>query len=57
MLDERRMVQVAEQVVGQILALKPGETVCILRDTEEDSRPFASIISAAVRRAGAEPVS
>ena len=57
MLDERRMVQVAEQVVGQILALKPGETVCVLRDTEEDSRPFASIISAAVRRVGAEPVS
>ena len=57
MLDERRMVQVADQVVGQILALKPGETVCILRDTEEDSRPFAAIISAAVRRVGAEPVS
>lgn len=57
MLDERRMVQVADQVVGQILALKPGETVCILRDTEEDSRPFTALISAAVRRAGAEPVS
>jgi len=57
MLDERRMEQVAQQVVGQILALKPGETVCVLRDTEEDSRPFTAIISAAVRRAGAEPVS
>ncbi len=57
MLDERRMEQVARQVAGQILALKPGETVCILRDTEEESRPFAAIISAAVRRAGAEPVS
>ncbi|MHB8910537.1 MAG: aminopeptidase [Syntrophales bacterium] len=57
MLDERRMVQVAKQVVEQILALKPGEMVCILRDTEEDSRPFTAIISAAARQAGAEPVS
>jgi 2,5-dihydroxypyridine 5,6-dioxygenase len=57
MLDELRMVQVVQQVVGRILALKPGETVCLLRDTEEESRPFAAIISAAVRRAGAEPTS
>jgi len=57
MLDEQRMVLVAKQVVGQLLALKPGETVCILRDTEEDSRPFAAILSEAARQAGAEPVS
>ncbi len=57
MLDEQRMVLVAKQVVGQLLALKPGETVCILRDTEEDSRPFTAILSEAARQAGAEPVS
>src|SRR5450759_5307891 len=57
MMDEGKMAQIAEQVVGQVLALKPGETVCILRDTEEDSRPFAAILSAAVRRVGAEPAS
>ncbi|OIP94364.1 MAG: hypothetical protein COS57_17080 [Syntrophobacterales bacterium CG03_land_8_20_14_0_80_58_14] len=57
MLNEERMVQVAEQVVTQVLALKPGETVCLLRDTEEDSRPFAEILSAAAWRVGAEPVS
>lgn len=57
MLSEERMALVAEKVVGQVLALKPGETVCILRDTEEDSRPFTAVISAAVRQAGAEPVS
>ena len=57
MLDKERMCEVAEKVAGRVLALKPGETVCILRDTEEDSRPFAAILSAAVLRAGAEPVS
>jgi len=57
MLDTQRMCEVAEKVVGQVLALKPGETVCILRDTEEESRPFTEIISTAARQAGAEPVS
>jgi 2,5-dihydroxypyridine 5,6-dioxygenase len=57
MLDTKRMCAVAEKVARQVLALKPGETVCILRDTEDASRPFAEIISTAVRRAGAEPVS
>ncbi len=57
MLGTERMCEVAEKVVTQVLALKPGETVCILRDTEEESRPFAGIISGAARRAGAEPVS
>ena len=57
MLDAGKMKEVAEKVVTQVLALKPGETVCILRDTEEESRPFAEIISEAARRAGAEPIS
>ncbi len=57
MLSKERMAQVAEKVVGQVLALRPGETVCILRDDEEDSRPFAAILSQAALRAGAEPVS
>ncbi|MBA4421937.1 MAG: hypothetical protein C0390_02405 [Syntrophus sp. (in: bacteria)] len=57
MLDTGRMNEVAEKVVTQVLALKAGETVCILRDTEEDSGPFAAILSRAALRAGAEPVS
>lgn len=57
MLSEERMAQVAEKVVGQVLALKPGETVSILRDTEEESRPFTKILFSAVRSAGAEPLS
>ncbi|MDZ4164909.1 MAG: hypothetical protein U1C55_07265 [Smithellaceae bacterium] len=57
MLDEKKMIEVADQVVGQVLGLKPGETVCILRDTEADSNPFAAILSQAALRAGAEPVS
>lgn len=57
MLSEERMVQVAEKVVGQVLALRPGETVCILRDAEEDSGHFAAVISRTALRAGAEPVS
>lgn len=57
MLDTERMRDVAERVVGQVLALKSGETVCLLRDTEEESRAFAAILSAAALRVGAEPVS
>lgn len=57
MLDEKRMAQVAEKVVGQVLALKPGETVSIIRDVEEESRPLAEAISRAAIAAGAEPVS
>jgi 2,5-dihydroxypyridine 5,6-dioxygenase len=57
MLDEKTMVAVAKKVVGQVLGLKPGETVCILRDTEADSSPFAAIISREAIRVGAEPVS
>ncbi|MDI6755405.1 MAG: aminopeptidase [Thermodesulfobacteriota bacterium] len=55
-MDEERMVQVAQKVVGQVLALRPGETVCILRDGE-DSGPFAATISQVALMAGAEPVS
>jgi leucyl aminopeptidase (aminopeptidase T) len=56
MMDKEQMTKIAEKVVGQVLALRPGETVCILRDGEE-SGPFASIISQAALRVGAEPVS
>jgi 2,5-dihydroxypyridine 5,6-dioxygenase len=57
MLTEKTMIEVAQKVVGQVLGLKPGETVTILRDTEEDSAPFAQILSREAMRVGAEPVS
>src|SRR5574340_766805 len=57
MLDTERMQEVARKVATQVLALKPGETVCILRDTEEGSAPFATLLSQAALKAGAEPVS
>jgi len=56
MLSEERMAQIARTVVEQVLALRPGETVAIIRDLG-DPNPFAEILSEAVQRAGAEPVS
>jgi 2,5-dihydroxypyridine 5,6-dioxygenase len=57
MLDEKRMAEVAEKLVGQVVAVRPGETVCIIRDSEEESRPLAEAVSRAAIQAGAEPVS
>jgi leucyl aminopeptidase (aminopeptidase T) len=55
MLDEKRMSEVAKTVVGQVLALKPGETVTIIKDAG-DANPFSEILSAEIQKAGAEPV-
>ncbi|MHB0869468.1 MAG: aminopeptidase [Chloroflexota bacterium] len=57
MLDQARLTQVADKLVGQVLALKPGETVCIIRDSDVPSAPLAEAVSEAVMRAGAEPIS
>jgi 2,5-dihydroxypyridine 5,6-dioxygenase len=57
MLDEKRITEVAEKLVGQVVALRPGETVCIIRDSEEESRPLAEAVSKAAIQAGGEPVS
>jgi leucyl aminopeptidase (aminopeptidase T) len=56
MLSEAQMAQVAKKVVEQVLALRPGETVSIIRDLG-DANPFATILTEAVQQAGAEPVS
>jgi len=56
MLNEERMAHVAKRVVEQVLTLRPGETVSIIRDSE-DANPFAAFLSEAVLGAGAEPVS
>lgn len=57
MLDQARLTQVAEKLVGQVLALKQGETVTIIRDSEAVSAPLAEAVSQAAMRVGAEPVS
>jgi len=57
MLDQARLTQVADKLVDQVLALKPGETVCIFRDSEAPSAPLAEAVGQAAIRVGAEPVS
>jgi leucyl aminopeptidase (aminopeptidase T) len=57
MLDQARLTQVADKLVGQVLALRRGETVCIFRDSEAVSAPLAEAVSQAAIRAGAEPLS
>lgn len=57
MLDEARMTLVAKKLVHQVLGLKEGETVCVIRDSEEESRPLAAAVARAALEAGAEPVS
>ncbi len=57
MVDQARLNQVAEKLVGQVVALKRGETVCIIRDSETPSAPLAEAVSRAVQRAGGEPIS
>lgn len=56
-MDEARLNQIAEKLIGSVLGVRQGETVCILRDTEEPSRPLAEAVSRAAMKAGAEPVS
>ncbi|MGE5617775.1 MAG: aminopeptidase [Sphingomonadaceae bacterium] len=57
MLDQARLTQVADKLVGQVLALKPGETVCIIRDNDLPSASLSEAVSEAAIRVGAEPVS
>jgi leucyl aminopeptidase (aminopeptidase T) len=57
MLDQARLTQVAEKLVGQVLALRQGETVTIIRDTESVSAPLAEALAQAALRVGAEPLS
>lgn len=57
MLDQARIDQVASRVVTQVLGLRHGETVCIVRDDEETSRPLAESLEREAMAAGAEPVS
>ncbi len=56
MLDQARLTQVAEKLVGQVLGVKPGESVSIIRDSESDSAPVAEAVVQACVKAGTDPV-
>lgn len=57
MLDQARLNQIAEKLVGQVLGLRRGETLCIVRDSEAPSAPLAEALAQAALQAGAEPLS
>ncbi len=50
-----QMAPTARQIVEQILAIKPGEKVCIFTDTERP-QSITHLLAATTRAAGAEPV-
>jgi hypothetical protein len=55
-LDQSWLKQVAEKLVGQVLAIKPGESVSILCDRESASGPVAEAVVQACEKAGTDPV-
>ncbi|MHB0869469.1 MAG: aminopeptidase [Chloroflexota bacterium] len=56
MLDQTRLAQIAEKLVFQAVAIKRGETVSIVRDSEAESAVVAQAVLEACVRAGTDPV-
>jgi len=55
MPDQAWLKQVAEKLLGQVMALKAGETICIVRDSE-GTAPLGEAITQAALAVGAEPL-
>src|SRR5512133_1443558 len=55
LLDQARLTQIAERLVQQVLAIKPGEAVSIVCDSEGASAPVTRAVVDACVKAGSDP--
>lgn len=56
MLDREWLTQIAEKLAREVLAIKPGETVSIVCDSQGVSSPVTEAVVQACLKAGTDPV-